>query len=367
VLGDLLFDNGMTGGRIAWAPDGESFIAAPADPAGWLSVRGLSGTVTMWRRHNGFPGWHTTDGSALSVVVSPDGQLVAMGSMLGQPTNIFGHSGDPPPMPCRLRVLDASNGNELWHLSDHYAFEPVFSPDSHLLAVSDTECVRLLDARTGRELFNAGLSSELFLKSSFSADSRRLAVEAGALMVIDTGSMTRQWTVPSPCDAELIAFADGDRSLVVHGSLNRVAILNAMTGDVLSNATVEPVAPSWGLTNRDHPGAVLSPDGTRLLIGGADSVGMYDVKDGRRLFALLPGCGPHVFPRPKFSPDGRVFAFNAADGHPGVSLFQADTGNRLWMSRWEDGMVLDVAFNPSGDELAAGNNDHVRIFDVRRP
>jgi hypothetical protein len=101
----------------------------------------------------------------------------------------------------------------------------------------------------------------------------------------------------------------------------------------------------------------LSPDGTRLVVGGRLSRGqgevrVYDIETGTELAVLKVGGGVNAI---AFAPNGRVLAIAATDST--VRLWDAAT----WRPKGEPlslpGEARALAFSPDGNILAVGGRD----------
>jgi hypothetical protein len=115
--------------------------------------------------------------------------------------------------------------------------------------------------------------------------------------------------------------------------------------------------------------AALSPDGRRLLVGGATCATwdrafclyLFDVTT-QQLSGRLPNL-PAVVNHVAFSPDGKRFAV-ALGGRAGVKLYDAGNGRVVG----EDASYADrttwVAFAPDGRFATASFDGYVRLYDA---
>lgn len=112
--------------------------------------------------------------------------------------------------------------------------------------------------------------------------------------------------------------------------------------------------------------AAFSPDGTQVLASGYHEVTVWNASD-RSLARRIKNLGQRVYGL-SFSTDGEVLA--VACGEPGksgeVRLVKFDTGEVLGVVARSQDVVLDVAFQPSSNNLAVASADGlIRIVDWR--
>jgi WD40 repeat protein len=113
----------------------------------------------------------------------------------------------------------------------------------------------------------------------------------------------------------------------------------------------------------DVSSVAYSPDGRCLVSGAWDkTVAVWDAETGQRLFVLTGHQGD--VSSVAFSPDGRRIASGAYD-HT-VRVWDAQTGQRLLVLTGHHGDVSSVAFSPDGRRIASGAWDKtVAVWDAQ--
>lgn len=192
-------------------------------------------------------------------------------------------------------------------------------------------------------------------------EDQRLITGEAALFNTQTGDLIKRSVYPG--DVASVTFSNDGR------------LFAAGSGALLESGTVRVWdVSSWHVQQvlagfkSDVEGVAFSPDNSRIVTGSRDSsVEIWDVKTGA-LLRLLDGKG-EVF-SVAYSPDGKLVAAgsgSSGSGAPGcISVWDAETGQRLWTRKGHSERCLSVAFSPDGKLLgSAGNDNTIRLWDPR--
>jgi WD40 repeat protein/serine/threonine protein kinase len=315
IVWDLHSDEGGEGRvrSVAFSPPDGRFLVSGSDDK----------SVTLWDTTTGKPLWTRRHGGPVQgVAFSPNGKrLASVGRGINEPGEV--------------KVWDAATG-DLFHTFPGQAAEnPVvhvaFSPDSRWLAGGSGDntdhTVKVWDVTTGEEVYTLSGHTDWIINVIFTPDGLRL-------VSVSRDRWVNVWDLP-PRKPE--ASAAGARRLAPRWS--------------------------WKSGNNSPRCMALSPDGSRLAVGGptADgSVRVYDMATGELKHRLM---GDYRTVSVGFSPNGQRVVSAGYDRN--VRLWDTTTGHQVLSLRGHDDIVGHALFSPDGQRIAAAVADGtVMIWDA---
>ena len=159
-----------------------------------------------------------------------------------------------------------------------------------------------------------------------------------------------------------IAFEPNGKRLVSGGRDGIIAIRDIDTGQRMVRSLRPEMSYNFGQSLPAVLSLAISPDGTRIAAGNADTTVKIWNADSGGLIRVLNGHSDAVT-SVAYSPDGKTVISGSADGT--VRTWDADSGQPLRTLRGHTGPVLSVAVSPNGSRLAAaGSGDAVVIWDT---
>ncbi len=322
-------------------------------------------------------------GTAISVVYSPDGKMIATGAINEGP----------------IILWDAATGKELRRLEEEPGIRGgfVFSPDGKQLAwAKEGSWVGLWDVATGKQLRRLK-SRQRFAGGcvAFSSDGKTLANSHGQAVVlydVRTGAERRRLEGhPDPMIASIAFSPDG--KLLAAGGWNKALVLWDTTttkilhrldahekqvpgvafsadGKTLASASHDRTARLWDVASgqeqqrfvheyKYNDDAIQTvhfvPGHPWLVTGGMRFIRVWDLatsKEVRRLPGHFCLCGCPV----SFSPDGTKLATHGQEQGQ-IAVWELATGKRLTQTSGHRRAIGSVAFSPDGKTLATGSWD----------
>jgi WD40 repeat protein len=352
----------VTGGfDMAFHPNGRLLAIPSTEP-------GADGRIQLWDVSNGRAVLtligHT--GRVLAVAISPDGRLLASASQES------------------VKVWDLTAGLEKGELREPLFTCPheelvvgvTFSPDGKRLASASGKTdqpgtVKIWDPASGKALFSFRGSArpDSLLHLEFSPDGRWLAAGSAdnTAKIWDVTTGDEVYTLPGHTDLIInVTFTPDGRRLISASRSREVKVWDLPPGEPGGSVPGgRSLTPRWTLReffSNSVWAMALSPDGSRLAIGGPSADGnvrIYDLTDGSLVHTLRGD--PRIISL-MFSHDGRRVA---AAGHERiVRLWDTTTGKELLSLHGHDNIVGRVLFSPDGHRLVSASADgQVQIWD----
>jgi len=265
-----------------------------------------------------------------------------------------------------VRLVDARDGRELQTLAGHEAIvhDSCWSRDARLVATTGfDETVRVWDAATGKQRFQARPFQGYTCSVAFSPDGRRLAAgsgDGGRLQILDadTGVKVRELQTP---DASLFAMEyspDGRFLVVNHSPADRQsASIRIYKASDLGEVKTEISGPCSGFA--------MSRDGARFAYANAAGAIVLIETAAWTELARIP-AHRDVITGLSFHPDGRHLASTGNDG--AVRLWDTASGKTVNTLPIKLQMSSKVSFSSDGEVLVVGTADAtVTLYGRRAP
>ncbi|HEY4035509.1 MAG TPA: TIR domain-containing protein [Ktedonobacteraceae bacterium] len=331
-------------------------------------------------------------GSACTIAFSPDGELLALGTVNGE-----------------VKLWNVSEGIPMLTCSGHAGWmcSVIFSPDGHLLASSSYDhTVRLWEVSSGKCLKVLNVLGIALLRDeqssnlealAFSPDGMTLAISINDqvwLWDINTANRIRTlqghtaWVRPIDYSSDGHLLASGSEDCTIRlweaSTGTCLNILQGHTGWVRS-VTFSPDGRLLASSSNDHTirlwetstgqclnvlqghsawvrSVAFSPDGSMLASSSEDhTIRLWEVSTGQCL-NVLQGHTDWIF-AVVFSPDGRLLA--SSDDSKYVKFWEIDSQQCIATLRGYSNRILAAALDPTGQWIASGSEDHqVRIWDA---
>jgi WD40 repeat protein len=273
---------------------------------------------------------HTDD--VLSVAISPDGRIIASGSVDN-----------------KIILWDVARGTRIQTFAGHTAdvSSVAFSPDGRTLASgSFDDTIILWDVASGTAIQTLSGHTADVSGVAFSSDGHTLASSGSSdktIILWDIASGTEIGSLTGHKNRVIcVAFSPDGRTLA-SGSVDDIIIL----WDVVSGTEIKSL-------KTDVNSVAFSPDG-HIFASGSDHYGkiiLWDAANWEKLQTLRTQEDHNNI---AFSPDGRTLASGSDNGT--IILWDVASGARLLNLFGLTDAVSSVAFSPDGSTLITGSHD----------
>ncbi len=379
-------------------------------PGGWIGLGWSSdGLHLAASGTTGAAVWDPVSGKLLYVkeikegminrlAFSPDGSLLVLPSEGGDPT-----------AKCYVSILDAKTGQDLVTFAAHDAYvqHASFNPaGTQFVTASGDGTIKIWDlTKTLASGEGQSILTVTFSKGTtpwaawFSPDGKHLATANDDLKIhfLDAKSGKELWQAPT--DSYDLSFSPNGGRMVVSGSMGMLDVLDTSTGKRLSRtfggtlniesllfnrdgtrlatASKDGMVKIWAfsedalsplLTLSGHKDKVaslaFSPDGGQLASGGGALDGTIRIWDISPKGSVEPIIYQHLasVQSVAFSPDGTQLATSGEDGR--AIIWDTLGGQSLHILSGQD-WIWRVAYNPGGDLLATASRDAtLKLWDV---
>jgi WD40 repeat protein/uncharacterized caspase-like protein len=327
-------------------------------------------TATRALTDNGMKLWDIASGRllrsfphqepVLSVAFSPDGKHVL--SQAGGITYSSDFTKIISSTPFTAKLWDAESGQLIRTFGGQaHAVNAVgVSPDgSALVSGGDDKIAKIWDAATGRLVRTLGAHTDSISGIAFSPDGTKVAASAAALAYSSDGtrmasvsdSAVQQWEATSGQVLRTVKWPSPGKDAT------KLNLWETASGRLV-RTFAPPVAPWASWVQASVSSAVLSADGSRLLIGSSDNATkLLDTASGRVLHSFQDSNGIWAT---ALSPDGTrvaVGTFGTLGTDKSVKLWDATTGRLVRRLEGHAQGVRSIVFSPDGASLLSGSDD----------
>jgi WD40 repeat protein/DNA replication protein DnaC len=283
-----------------------------------------------------------TFGGVLSIVFSPNGQLLAIGDTNGE-----------------IRLYQVVDGRQVLTCQGHSNWIPslAFSPDGNILASSSSDhTVKLWNANTGQCLQTLQGHEHEVWAVAFSPNGKTLVSGSNdrtiKLWSVNTGECFQTFQGHTSWVICAVFTLDG-QTLVTGSDDDTIRLWDVSTGECLKILQGH----SDGIRS-----ITISPDGQTIGSSSDDqTVKLWNVGTGECV-KTLQGHHAAVW-SVAFSPQGNLIASGSLDQT--VKLWSTSTGQCVKTLEGHSGWIFSVAFGLQGHILASGSEDQtVKLWDV---
>jgi WD40 repeat protein len=187
----------------------------------------------------------------------------------------------------------------------------------------------------------------------------------GALAVVATADQTielvrltdgvRAWSRPIETPVHALAWSEGDNPQIAVGLRSAtIQVLRAHDGGLVRELRGHTEPPSGRSSNDGVQALAFSPDGSTLgSVADDGSVRLWRPTEGTGHVLIQ---GRNELTSIAWSPDGRIVAAGASEGHV-VRAWHVADGTQLYEARGHRDWVVALAFSTDGGVLASASRD----------
>jgi WD40 repeat protein/tRNA A-37 threonylcarbamoyl transferase component Bud32 len=305
---------------------------------------------------------HGRGGVLRGIAISPDGKTLAVGGgdngVLFFDARTYEQIGVLLSIPGENAASESLAGESL-----------AYSPDGRTLAVGGDHTVRLIDARTHKQLAETAVDG-VAARMVFTKDGSQLVVLFPPGEATDLGGAAAQITVRDAATLEPIGLPiEPDAFVGAYVGFYYAAPHFALTADdrSLITASEDGKFAWWDLRSRKRTRTLkigtglhalaVSPDGLTAAVGIERGVQLVDLRSGTVRTATGGFTG-----RPNwalFSPDGETLVSTNVEGT--VTLWDVESGTPGETLRGHSNDVQQPVFSPDGETLYTVSNDGTAI------
>ena len=251
------------------------------------------------------------------------------------------------------RIYDAATGRLTATYSENIEiYQPSISADDSRALVHDALSASVLDAHTGKRLFEVGQATT---SAVFSPDGGLVAAGGrdGSVGCWRARDGKPAFSIKGHTSAvETVAFSADGQELVSAGTDGRIKIWRSADGSLIQTLVS---------ADADVTYVRLASDGRLAVTVAGNKATLWDIHDGKAI-ATLAGHTDAIRSA-DFSPDGQVVATGSVD-HT-AKLWSTDDGHLIATLSGHTDVIDVVAFSHDGNRLATGSFDRsVRVWDV---
>lgn len=266
--------------------------------------------------------------------------------------------------PRQVEIIETETSKTLltYLLRTRTAPEPIWSPNSHYVALVDWHFIEIIEVITGEEKKGFQNLTDSYLSAvSWSPDSKSIAIATSSSIGSGEETYIKIWDVEK---VELVksileglvgpsgmVWSPDGTNLAISGFERSTSVLNVKTGDddlYLDNGYASSV--DW------------KPDNSELATGELEGqVCIWDVETGEPIQAIDTGFGYYV--EAKWSPDGTKIVAIVFDD---IAIWYIDDGRVLYLEGISD-YYISPSWTADSSQLVYVDDGEIKFFQVPPP